>query len=78
MQSCHVCQKQIACNEEESIYGHITPSSIAFLLQWIFAQYFVKQMHKKKRRQKRQLELIVSHLPKDYLTTIFDDYLVRT
>jgi hypothetical protein len=22
MQSCHVCQKQIACNEEESIYGN--------------------------------------------------------
>jgi hypothetical protein len=23
MQSCHVCQKQIACNEEESIYGSL-------------------------------------------------------
>jgi len=22
MQSCHVCHRQIACNEEESIYGY--------------------------------------------------------
>ncbi len=23
MQSCHVCHQQIACNEEESIYGYM-------------------------------------------------------